>query len=97
MSLRRSQIPFIGKIKCCKYLNRTEYVLVATWEPVTNPALKYYRIYHDGEVVATIKPNDPLVYEKCLGSCKEVSGYSLVVVYKGNIESKPIKLRIVNE
>lgn len=88
---------FKGIIHKCKFLNRTQYQLQATWSPSSSSNIQFYRIYRRGRVVATVSANKPLTFSKCLKSKREARGYSITAVNVNGIESKPIKLRITHD
>lgn len=88
---------FIGYLKTCKLLNRTEYRLVAKWGPAPFAQVALYRIYNKGRVIAEIPAGQPLTFKKCLKSKNEANDYTIVTVNKFNAESAPVQIRIIHD
>ncbi|MBP7074013.1 MAG: isopeptide-forming domain-containing fimbrial protein [Rhabdochlamydiaceae bacterium] len=88
---------FNGVIKKCEFINKTKHTLTATWDPFTSSDIVAYRIYKNGQVVATVPASGPLVFETCLHSKNEANQFSLVAVSSNNMESAPINIRIIHE
>lgn len=84
---------FIGVIKKCKFLNKSECSLRATWEASPSEDVVFYRIYKNGVVVSVVSATSPLVFEvKCLKDCS-TAGYEIAAVNSENVESARVKLR----
>ena len=88
---------FEGILKKCEFLNKTEYKLIATFDPSGTPGVLFYRIYDKNRVVAEIPAAGPYLFITCLDSRRDVQNYSVAAVIAGNIESTHTKLRIINE
>lgn len=85
---------FLGRVKKCRFLNKTTYRLETTWEASSDAAI--YRIYFNGVVVATIPATAaPLEYSFCLSSKKSADNYAITAVNAFNAESAPVPIRIV--
>ena len=56
---------FIGVVKKNKFLNKTEYVLIANWDPSPSPDIIFYQIYKNGVLFDTISAGSPLVFKTC--------------------------------
>lgn len=88
---------FLGKIKKCKQLNKTECSLEARWTASPSADVVFYRIYKNGIVVKTVLATSPLIFvEKCLKDCS-IKGFEVAAVNSNNLESSHVKLRQVNE
>ncbi len=85
---------FIGKITKCKFLNKTEYRLVAKWDAPANSTVSSYRIYRNGNLVTEIPLGAPLVFESCSKSRSQLSSYEIAAVNSSGIESTRVKLLI---
>jgi hypothetical protein len=88
---------FIGVIKENKFLNKSEYILKATWDPSPTPDVVFYRILKNGHSVGVISASSPLFFETCLDSKKAAKEYQVVAVTSSNLESPPVSIRIVHE
>jgi hypothetical protein len=86
---------FIGVISKNKFLNKTEYILQATWSASPSANVIFYRIYKNNKVVDTISANSPLVFKTCLPSKNSVKEYEIAAVNSDNLESNHLKLKIV--
>lgn len=88
---------FIGVIKKCKFLNRTECNLKATWDASPSADVVFYRIYKNGKVVKIVPTTSSLVFEvDCLTDCS-AKGYAIAAVNSDNVESVRVKLRVVEQ
>jgi len=75
-------------VKKCKFLNRDLYSLTITWDPIPPPTIVVeYQILQNGQVVATIPPTGPFIFETCLNSKNEAGQFSVVAVFPGNIRT----------
>lgn len=84
---------FIGVVKKCKFLNKTECSLEATWEASLSSDVVLYRIYKDGVVVGKVSATSPLIFEvKCLKDCS-IKGYEIAAVNSRNAESPHVPLK----
>jgi hypothetical protein len=88
---------FVGTVKKCKLLNRTQYTLEATWGPSSSPNVEFYRIYHEGVVVDVVPAGGLLVFTTCLHSRAEAKEYIIVAVNSVGLESAPVLIRILHE
>ncbi|MBS4168382.1 DUF11 domain-containing protein [Parachlamydia sp. AcF125] len=88
---------FTGRVKKCQSLDRKYYSFTAEWQAPNSPDVLFYRIYHQGKIVARVDTHSPLIYKICLKSKKFVHGYEIAAVYPNNKESQRVKVRIVNE
>lgn len=89
-------VDFIGVIKKSEFLNKTEYILKATWNPSPSANVLFYRIYKKGIIVATVLANTRLVFEVPL-HCHSAKEYEIAAVGFDNLESSHVKIRIVHE
>lgn len=88
-------VNFTGTISACKLLNKTEYSLHAHWSASPSPDIIFYRIYHNGKVVAGVRPGEPFVFSAtCLKSKAAAREYSITALNSGNAESAPVKIKI---
>lgn len=88
-------IDFIGKIIKNKFFDKTECILFATVIPSPSLNVVFYRIYHNGTVVAVIPATtSPLVFRTCLPNCT-ASGFEVAAVNASNQESTRVPLRII--
>ena len=85
---------FVGVIQTNKFLNKTDYILRATFDPSPSSNVVFYRIYKNGVVVAVIPAGSPLVFVTCLTSTKTVNQYEVAAVNSNNIESAHVPIRI---
>ncbi|MBP7074018.1 MAG: tandem-95 repeat protein [Rhabdochlamydiaceae bacterium] len=85
---------FIGKIDKCKFLNKTDYKLLATWNAPNNSTIASYRIYRNGKLIKEVSAEAPLIFEACSKSRSQLSGYEITAVDFNGIESTGVKLRI---
>jgi YVTN family beta-propeller protein len=88
---------FIGVVKKNKFLNKTEYVLKATWDASPSSNVVYYRIYKNSMLVDTVLATSPLVFETHLESKHSAKEYEIAAVLADNLESSHLKIKIVNE
>lgn len=88
---------FVGVVKKCKFLNRTEYSLEATWGPSASPNVEFYRIYHKGVVASVVPAGGRLIFTTCLHSRAEASEYMIAAVNSVGLESIPVSIRILHE
>ncbi len=89
---------FTGEVKKCKLLNKTEYHLEAKWTASPSPEIVFYRIYHQGKVVAGIRPGEPFVFTvSCLKSSKSAHEYEIAALNSGFAESVHVKIKIVHD
>lgn len=88
---------FVGVIKRCKFLDKKECSLRATWTASPSNNVIAYRIYKDGVVVKTIPATSPLVFTvSCLQHCS-INGYAIAAVSSDDLESAHIPLRRASE
>ncbi|MBS0648809.1 MAG: tandem-95 repeat protein [Verrucomicrobia bacterium] len=88
-------VNFKGTISKCQLLNKTEYSLQAQWSASPSPDIVFYRIYHNGKVVAGVRPGEPFVFSAtCLKSKAAAREYSITALNSGNAESPPAKIKI---
>ena len=85
---------FVGTV--CKniFLNKTEYVLMATWKASSASDSALYRIYNGSNVIATIKPTDPLRFNTCVLGNFNASLISVAAVDVNGNESDHLVLQI---
>lgn len=88
---------FIGVIKKCKFLNKKECSLEATWKASPSDNVIFYRIYKDGKVVAKVLATSSLFFEvKCQKDCS-FEGYEIAAVNSSNMESCRIALKKIEK
>lgn len=84
---------FIGTIKKCRFLNKSQCSLEARWTASPSEDVVLYRIYKDGHLVKTVPATSPLVFvEKHLKGCS-IAGYEIAAVNADGVESSHVKLR----
>ena len=85
---------FVGTV--CKniFLNKTEYVLMATWKASSASDSAFYRIYNGSNVIATIKPTDPLRFNTCVLGNFNASAISVTAIDTAEHESDHLILQI---
>ena len=88
---------FIGVVKKNKFLNKTEYVLKATWDASPSSNVIYYRIYKNNMIVDTVLASSPLVFKTDVESKHEAKEYEIAAVIADGLESKHLKIKIVDE
>lgn len=88
---------FTGFVKKNKFLNKTEYLLKAAWEPSPSTDVTFYRIYQNGHVVAEIQAGATLVFKSCLDSKNAANNYQITAVNSDNYESIPVSIRIIHD
>lgn len=88
---------FLGVVKKCKFLNKTQFRLRATFTPVPLPDVVAYLVFENGHLVETIPPSGPFVFETCLHSKRDAKNFTIVAVFPNNVVSIPLKIRIVHE
>lgn len=87
---------FVGVIRKCKFLNKTECVLEANWDASPSANVIFYRIYKNGRIVKEISSSSPLVFETSLEHCS-ASDFEIAAVDSDNIESAHVRLIIKNQ
>lgn len=88
---------FIGKIKKCKFLNKTKCFLEATWTASPSEDVIFYRIYKDGFIINTVLATSPLIFvDSNLKDCS-IAGFEVAAVNSDNFESIHVKLRRVHD
>jgi uncharacterized repeat protein (TIGR01451 family) len=87
---------FAGVVKKCKFLNKNQYSLKASWTPSPSDVVSY-RILKRGKIVATIPAAGPYVFETCLKSRKEAGEFSIVSVSSDGRVSEALKISVTNE
>ena len=88
---------FRGIIKKNKFLNRTEYILKATWDASSSIDVVLYRIYKSGHLVDEVLANSPLIFKTCLQSEHSAKKYEISSVSSDNLESILLKIKVVHE
>ncbi len=88
---------FIGVIKKNKFLNKTEYVLTAQWDPSPSPDIVYYLIYKNGSVVDEISTGESLIFKTCVNSKNSKSNYQIVAINSAGAASEPVSIRILQQ
>lgn len=88
---------FRGVIKKNKFLNETEYVLQAKWNPSPSPNVSLYRIYKHGKLIEEIPAGSDLFFEKGIRSKKSAKEFEIAAVNSDNLESIRVKIRIKHE
>lgn len=88
---------FVGIIKKCKFLNKTECSLKAKWRASPTEDVIFYRIYKNGKIVAKVSATSPLVFEvQCLKDCS-IDGYEIAAVSADNRESSHVILKRIKK
>lgn len=90
-------IDFRGTVKKNRYLNTSEYVLRAKWNPSPSSNVVFYRIYKNGKIVDEVLASSPLVFETCLHSKSTAKRFEIAAVNSLGLESIHIKIRIKND
>lgn len=88
-------INFVGVVKNDKYLNKKHLILESSWGPSASPNVVFYRIYHNGVVVAEVPAESPLIFVTCLRSRREKVQYTITAVNSVGLESTPVAIRIL--
>lgn len=88
---------FVGIIKENKFLNKTNYILEAKWDPSPSPDVVSYRIYKHKKVVEEISAESSLLFETCLHSKHFAKAYSVTAVNSFNLESTHVKIKVIHE
>lgn len=87
---------FIGEVKKNRFLNKKEYVLIATWSPSPSVDVVLYRIYKNGQIQDQVCAGGPLLFTACLNKKKEAKQYEIVAVNGAGLESTPVPIQIVD-
>ncbi len=88
---------FIGLLRKNKFLNRTEYILQATWDASPSPNVILYRIYNGTRLVKEVSASGPLVFVTCLRNKHSAKNYEIAAVNSNNLESNHITIEIIHE
>ncbi len=88
---------FTGVIKKNKFLNKTEYVLIAKWKSSPSPGITSYKIYKNGVLVDAVSAYSPLVFKTCVNSNNSKINYQIVAVNSAHIASHPISITTIEE
>ncbi len=86
---------FVGIFKKNKVANQVEYILEATWRASRSTSVILYRIFKNGELVDEIAASGPLLFSQNIGTKDSIQKYTIVSVNENNIESMPIKLKVI--
>jgi len=88
---------FRGVLKKCKFFDRTTYCLTATWDAVAGLQVISYKIYQNGNLVASIPSSKPLLYKTCFKRKRDIGVYQVSALFQGGSESARTTLVIVND
>lgn len=80
---------FIGRLLKNTFLNRSECDLVLQWQASPTSNVLFYRIYHNGVVVAEVQG---LSVRFCFPPGQSTTGYEVAAVGPNNIESSRVTL-----
>ncbi|MGL5626943.1 MAG: PKD domain-containing protein [Candidatus Rhabdochlamydia sp.] len=84
---------FKGKRLKNKFVAQLEYFNSLSWEPPNNnPDVVEYRLRRNGQVIAEIPADSPLIFKDHNRKKNEVDVYTLVAVYSLGVESLPVEL-----
>ena len=86
---------FVGVLKKCKLLNRTDYKLKLSWKPSPSQAVIGYRIYSGSTLVATVY--GITVFNQCLRKKNQAYSYQVAAIDQFSSESARINIRVINE
>lgn len=87
---------FVGVIVKNEFINKSNCVLEATWDPSPSAGVVAYKIYKDGVLVTEIPATSPYFFVTCLHKCS-AKGYTITAVNSANEESTPVKLKTTNK
>lgn len=88
---------FIGCIDKNKFLNKTEYILRATWTASPSIDVAFFRIFENGILVAEVPASAPFSFEICLRHKEEAFTFSIAAVSSAGVESPRRPIRITRE
>lgn len=88
---------FVGRLKSCKFFDRTKYCLTATWEPVYGLPVTFYNIYQNGILVESVPYSAPLVYKNCFKHKGDIGVFQVSALFEGGNESGRTTLVIIND
>lgn len=86
---------FVGNLYKCKYLNKTEYCLDATWQRSRFDGVTSYRIYFKNKLVETVPASGPFVFKTCLSNPALAKRYKITAVDSTGSESKPVRIKVI--
>jgi hypothetical protein len=78
-------------------LNKSWYVLQATWVASVDPDVVMYRIYYEDTLVDEVIGTLPLFFSTCIETKLDALKFTIVSVNLSNEESPPLTLVIKNE
>lgn len=84
---------FRGEIKRIEERHHKNFVLHAHWKPSTSPNIGLYRIYENGEKVATVLASSKRKFKIYLHS-KKHHVFTIRAVSTANVSSAPVRLKV---
>lgn len=88
---------FKGICRKCVTLDLTTYSIEAWWKKIKSPDLIQYRIYANGKKIAEFSPDESSSFKRCLPNKHAASHFEIAAVYRGNIESEHLPIRVKYE
>jgi YVTN family beta-propeller protein len=85
---------FIGCVKTNQFLNKTEFILFASFTASSSPDVLFYQIFENGVLVKQIPATAALNFEICLRSKQLANLFSVIAVGTGGV-STPVPITIV--
>lgn len=85
-------LSFKGHVIENKFLNKTDWILKATWNKT--PSAAFYKIYKKGKLIKKIGANEPLVFITYLSDKNRARDYTLAAVSAHHTESARVPLTI---
>jgi hypothetical protein len=87
---------FVGTLKKCKFLNKTEYSITTTWSAPDEAGVLFYRIYYRDKVIGEIQAGSSLAFGTCLESKSQGKQLEIAAVYDNFAESVHVPIQIVD-
>ncbi len=85
---------FVGMVRADSFLQPTGFILEAKWEASTSPFITHYVIYFQGNEVARISADAPLVYVTDLAIRSDAKHYKIAAVNADHQKSEHLKITI---
>ncbi len=88
---------FIGVLKKNKFLNETDYRLVATWDPSPSADVVAYRIFKNGKGYKDILASSPRVFHAYIRSKHAADEFAIAAVSSNDLLSPLVPITIVSK
>jgi len=88
---------FLLRIKKCQFLNKTEHILILSWQGSQSPNVAYYSIYKDNQLVENVLANSDFTLYFKINPKRASLNYTIIAYSSEGFPSTPLNGIIIRE